>query len=100
MTPEQALAAAIRIVGGKAALAAAIAALDPTFRRTPQAVGQWKRCPAEMVQIVLEAISVARDLPVPTAHDLRPDIFPNPGRLTAARSSTSKTVKKPRKQRT
>jgi len=93
MTPEEALAAAIRIVGGKAALGAAITALDPENPCSAQAVSQWRRCPPERVQIVLEAIAAARDLPVPTAHDLRPDIYPASVRPAAARPSSQKTAK-------
>lgn len=76
MTPEEALASAIRIVGGKSALAAAITVLDPKKPCSSQAVTQWTRCPAKRVQIVLEAIASVRDFPAPNAHDLRPDIYP------------------------
>ncbi len=78
MTPEEALAVAIRIVGGKKSLAASITALDPENPCSPQAISQWPKCPADRVQIVLEAMAAARETPPPTAHDLRPDIYPLP----------------------
>lgn len=76
MTPEEALNSAIRIVGGKTALAAAITALDPEKPCTPQAITQWTRCPRNRVAPVAEAVRQAKARKYPTEHDLCPEAFP------------------------
>ncbi len=94
MSPEEALKAAIRNAGGTKAMAAAITALDPIHPCSASAISQWSICPAERVQTVLEALIVARERPDPTAHDLRPDIYPDsPGRKNV---SQRKTAPKPK----
>jgi DNA-binding transcriptional regulator YdaS (Cro superfamily) len=72
MTPEKALKAAIKIIGGPAAVAREIGAV------TRQAVTQWKQCPAGHVLELEKAVQRAKDrLKVaPTKHDLRPDLYP------------------------
>lgn len=71
MTKEQALAAAIRIVGSKVELAAI---LD----LSPQAVGQWRVCPEERVLAVEAAVKRALKAlnrkPI-SRYELRPDIY-------------------------
>lgn len=65
MTPEEALSAAIETIGGYAATARAV------DLRTAWAVQKWKRCPAERVKGVVLACNGAV-----SAHDLRPDLYP------------------------
>lgn len=43
---------------------------------TSQAVGQWRRCPAEYVVVVEKASGIPR-------HVLRPDVFPNDSEAAA-----------------
>lgn len=74
MTPEQALVEAIRIVGGKTALAREIQA-------SPQAIGQWKVCPPRRVLAVEDAVNRAKKADVvPTKHDLCPEFYPKRSR--------------------
>lgn len=79
MTEETALAQAIRIVGGKSALAAAIS--TPAKPVSAQTIGQWKKCPAERVLAVEAAVMRAKERlrNAPTRHQLRPDIYPPKG---------------------
>lgn len=64
LSPELETDAAITAAGGPSAVGRA-------FGISPQAVGQWKRVPAERV-LALEALSG-----VPR-HSIRPDIYPAP----------------------
>jgi DNA-binding transcriptional regulator YdaS (Cro superfamily) len=69
MNKQQALAEAIRIVGSKVKMAAAVGA-------SPQAVGQWKECPAERVLAVERAVKKALGKKKPISrYQLRPDIY-------------------------
>ncbi len=65
MTPEQALSTAIEKIGGYAATARA---LD---LKTAWAVQKWKRCPAERVRAIVQSCEC-----LVSAHDLRPDLYP------------------------
>lgn len=73
MTPEEALQNAIKLVGGKVAMAEELSKVRPI---THQAVSQWKVCPEDRVQHVARAARRAARL-APTSHDLRPDLFPD-----------------------
>lgn len=69
MTPAKALEEAADIVGGKSELARRLGI-------SPQSFNGWERCPkkhvAGVVRIVAEALAKR---PI-TAHDLRPDLYP------------------------
>ena len=67
---EAALERAKRQAGGRIALGVALGI-------SPQAISQWKRCPAERALDVEKASGVSR-------HDLRPDIYgPAPSEVAA-----------------
>lgn len=67
MTPEDALAASIKILGGLEATAEAISRPGKTITR--QAVGQWKRCPLHWRKPLAAAVKKA--LPrIPAEADL------------------------------
>jgi DNA-binding transcriptional regulator YdaS (Cro superfamily) len=70
MTPEQALAEAVRIVGSKQELADRIGV-------SRQAVSQWRRCPVKHAVAVERAVrAVLRRAPkLVTRYELRPDKF-------------------------
>lgn len=65
MTPEEALAGAIKTIGGYAATSRAVSL------KTAWAVQKWKRCPASHVKALVEATN--RTV---TPHELRPDLYP------------------------
>jgi len=65
MTPQEALQAAIKAVGGVAA------ELARRIGVTPQALGQWDKVPADRVLAVERATGVSRYI-------LRPDICGDP----------------------
>ena len=65
MTPQEALSTAIEQIGGYAATARAL------NLKTAWAVQKWKQCPAERVRAIVQACGSAV-----SAHDLRPDIYP------------------------
>ena len=66
MTPEEALQRAIQILGGPQATGALLGI-------SRQAVEQWTVCPASRVEQLAEALKATG--PVPTAKDLRPDLY-------------------------
>lgn len=66
MTPAESLAKAIQKIGGYSATARLVGL------KTAWAVQKWQRCPAERVCLLV----AASDGEV-TAHDLRPDLYPN-----------------------
>jgi hypothetical protein len=76
MTPEEALEAAIDILGGKSALAKIVNEASPERPCTPQAVTQWRRCPRERVVAVAAAVRKAKARKFPTEHELCPEYFP------------------------
>lgn len=93
VTPEEAFAVAVKILGGKAALAAAIGT-------TRQNVNVWKTVPAKWVLTTVEAIKKAQAVKAPTAHQLCPQMFPvkqskprAAGRGAASARKTAKTSK-------
>jgi DNA-binding transcriptional regulator YdaS (Cro superfamily) len=69
MTPEEALAVAIKQIGGYAATARALGI------KTAWAVQKWKRVPSARVQALIYALQDKGG--AVTAHDLRPDIYPH-----------------------
>jgi hypothetical protein len=70
MTPEDALKAAMDIVGGPAAMAREVS--TPEKKITSQAVGAWKRCPRHWAQQVYEAVQRAKKRKAPTLEQLCP----------------------------
>ncbi|MBL4748431.1 MAG: helix-turn-helix domain-containing protein [Magnetovibrio sp.] len=74
---DQALAKAIELSGG-------VAALSKTLGLTSQAISQWRRCPTGRVL----AVESATDKAVPR-EKLRPDIYPVPA-TTPASTTTFK----------
>ncbi len=67
MTPERALQRAIEILGGPQAAGTLLGI-------SRQAVEQWTVCPASRVEALVEALKQSG--PIPTARDLRPDLYP------------------------
>ena len=72
MTPEEALQAAIKIVGGPAAMSREIDVVR-------QSIQQWTRCPKKHVEAVEAAVkraisSIVKPKPV-SRYDLRPDLY-------------------------
>lgn len=78
MTEQEAIGAAIKIVGGVGALAAEINAEKGQKRISAQAVGQWTRCPKNRVLAVEAAVRRAKQRlrDAPTRFDLRQDLYP------------------------
>jgi DNA-binding transcriptional regulator YdaS (Cro superfamily) len=71
MTPEQALANALKIAGGRRALGRLI-------KVSGQAIANWRTVPAERVLAVERAVGIRREL-------LRPDIYPPEDKKIARR---------------
>lgn len=83
MTPQEAFAAALKIVGGKTALA-------ERLDITPQAIDGWGDIvPKKRVVEVADAVrdQIASFPTAPTEHDLRPDLFPRPVSRRPARTT-------------
>ena len=98
MTPEEALKAALQIVGGPVALARAISTRKKKI--TSQAISFWKVCPAKWADEVYEAVRAQRAIQAPSRRQLCPDVSrETPAPATPAPGRSASKTGTPRKRR-